>query len=808
MEITNLADERLTETDKKELAEKLSRSEVSPSSKHQTLAYKFYEEQLQTLGTPYDVTRIPISVLQQMERDPMLSFGLHFLRTPLIRAKWHIKCERADIAAFVDNALRAILPALIQQYTRSWNYGFSPVVKRFQLEMPDWRYKDPNDPDGDTKKVWDHGDIEAITWKTFIPLPCDPGKVEPEWDAKGQFNGMRYQGGALPIPFDVFGSNEGDGNVNKKIPLTHSLWNTNEKQSANGSLYGYPRVGYAYRFWWSFWFRWALYDRFFERKADPPYLVYFPTGYTSDEDDEDSALQNRALALALTDAARSGGGLALPGDVVRSYDDRATLLREWEIAELEIKGDMTHFVESFEYLDVMKLRSLWIPEQAFLEGKGGTSSRNVASEEIDIHKEGTAVEADALDEHINKYIIPDLVAANFPDFEGSCTKITTGFTDGDRQMLQNAVSLLGQAGPENLEDIDIREVLERLGYPLLSPDVIKKREEEAIKQLEQATPDPIAPVAGESAGVTDAGLYVQPGQVIRLEDTMDVPDSKHFKDKEVRRLANRMRSVWKENLQAVYEDFANFLEREGIKFDEAEETADDIVNRWEYDRQDLSSLLANSTSIVNNVIDQAGKVELKRIGHSEAWSPSSDLVADFLEDRGLNYVRAIDETTRNEIKTFLANKIREGSDTGSIITEVREHFVDFPDWRADRLVKTEVRDAYNFATILAGEQAGIKIVQAIDGTDFDDECRERNGKFFKIAEAYNESAKEHPNGTLEWRLTTRENLSVLYVEEMPDEEEVLGKFDAESDTIYLLSSLPVEIQTQYLLQLGESFESK
>ena len=76
---------------------------------------------------------------------------------------------------------------------------------------------------------------------------------------------------------------------------------------------------------------------------------------------------------------RSGGVIALPSDVYEDANGRGTM-RQWDIEFTKDAVNFEPFDKSFDYLDVQKLRSLWIPEQAFLEGKGGTSSRNVAAE--------------------------------------------------------------------------------------------------------------------------------------------------------------------------------------------------------------------------------------------------------------------------------------------------------------------------------------------------------------------------------------------------------------------------------------------
>lgn len=812
-----LADERLNDADKARIAKDIQKRESSPSTRHQSDLYQFFQEQILELGNPYDVTRIPISTLRQMERDPMIAFGLHFSRTPIMRARWMIECERADIATFIDKSLRKILPRYIIQHSRSWNYGFSPIVKRFQLEFPDWTYIDKSKSEEEIK-VWDKGSVEAVTWKTFVALPCDPMIVQPRWTAKGYFNGITYNGQSLPIPFASFDVNNQD---KKNINLRHSLWATNEIDSASGSIWGYPRVGYAYRYWWSYWFRWALYDRFFERKADPPYVVYYPTGgedYAGDGVSEPQSM--KAIALSIGESARGGGAIAMPGETFTGYDDRPTTTRKWEINELEVKGDMSHFVESFEYLDVMKLRSLLVPEQAFLEGKGGTSSRNVASEEIDIHSQGTAVLSEEIDDHINRYIIPDLIAANFPDFEGECKKVTTGFSEADNQALSEIIRLIGQADVGSLQNIDFREVLNRAGMPLVSHQEIKRQEDKIKEEVENATPIPIEPVDGEAAGVNEEGLYVAPRQVINLADDSSfitsLPKSRHYEDKEVLQNARKMRQAWNESYKEIYEDFVNYLTKQNFselslaEGDEADTLAQRIIDRWNLAKSKIDPLLSESNDYIKKIIARAAQRELRRIRTQADWTVDREDVAAFLEDRGAIYTKAVTDTIRAELRPFLAQLIRDGKSIEEMASEIRSHFADYPDWKANRLVRTEVRDAYNFATLSAGEAAGIKIVQAIDaklGNDRSDpECINRNGKFYRIGDALSEVLTEHPNGTLEIRLTKRENLSIQYADNIEDD--VTAYFDEDTNTIYFSNDLSEDEQFIYLDQIGRIFEQE
>jgi len=812
----NLIDEP-NEKDEALIRKRLQKPDQAPSSRQQSYSYQFFHEQVGSLGNPYDITRIPISVLEQMQRDPMIAFGMHFIKLPIIRSNWYIKCERPDIATFIDNSLRRILSTYINQRFQALYFGFAPIVKRFQYEMPTWKYYDPQQE----KEVlaWDEGNIKAITWKPFVNLPSNPSNVQPRFKlTTGEFNGIKYEGDSNLVPFGAVIR----GDNTQTIDLQHSLWLTNEKESANGSLWGFPRIGYAYRFWWSKWFRWALYDRFFERKSDPPLYIYYPTGGSGDytENDDGDVQSMKEIALGVGEQARAGGVIALPGNTITGYDDRPTSIREWELGELEVSGDMSHFIESFEYLDVMTLRAIWIAEQALIEGKGGTSSRNVAKEEISLHKEGAGAIADEIDDEINRWVIPDLIAANFPEFKGDCVKITTGFTDSDRQMMREVLQWVGQSDPTALRSLDVKQILERAGMPTISMTEIRRQEKEAERALIESQPPLINPEVNQS-GINEEGFYVPAKEQILLAENTEfiisLPKSKHYQDKKIINEGASLKKLWKNSYADIYENFASFISKENFAEEGVFNLADEekinalvekLIDKWKYPVNKLNNLFKESEKLSENIINRAGEVELRNAKLDPEWEPDKDALASFLEERGLFFAQAIEQTVKDELRSYLGNAIREGKSRKEIANGVREHFADFPDWKADRLVRSEIRNGYNFATLVAGEQAGIKIVQARDAQlgDTDPDCIERNGKFFKISDALSESAKEHPNGTLEWIYTKRENLSIEYIKEMPGED--LAYFDSDNNIAYLKSDIPLQIEKQFLIQLGDTLKNE
>lgn len=524
---TNLAENGSGEKDSRTRLQKRLSQDRRPSSQTSSGSWINWNYAAEVLGQPFDVQRIPISKLEQMRRDPMLAFGLTFVKVPLIRAPWYIKSNDPQRAAFVDNALRKIYARFIMAYTNAFDFGFSPIVKRFELTRPQWTYMD-NDS-GEEKSVWDRG-VDALVWKPFLAL--SPRGATPHWNSKGEFAGIDFapSGGVGAFGMSGFSPSTNASGKVADIPLDWALWATNEKDSVFGSLWGYPRIGYAYRYWWSYWHKFTLADRAFERWADPPVIVYHPAD--DGVDDEGNLIDLGDEAIAVAEQLRSGANVSFPSMVVRGYaDDRPTSVREWTAEQMETKSNFEALNQTFEYLDVQKLRSVMVPEQALVEGKGGSSSRNVAETFGDIFQAAQSVVMQEIDDHINRFMIPQLLEANFGPGGATCEKITTGFDPQDLDTMRTIITAV--ANKEGVFDlpVDMRELLERLGLPLLSHAASERDFEARLEKMKKMQPPEQEPTSG-SAGVNAEGLYYRgqeridlSGWVIERVDELPLDDN-------------------------------------------------------------------------------------------------------------------------------------------------------------------------------------------------------------------------------------------------------------------------------------------
>lgn len=544
--IVNLAQSGDSPAPEQRLQKRLSQSRV-PTTQTQSATWVNWNNMSSVLGQPFDTTRIPLSKLEQMRRDSMLAFGLALCKVPLIRAPWYIKSTDAQRAAFIDGALRKIYGRFILAYTNSFDFGYSAIVKRFEYGIPDWTYVNYDDigTTGDPaaeKDVWPNKDVQALLWKPFMAL--SPRIAIPHWNADGEFAGIDYSAGGNIGEYGLSGTGgfpwaNGSSGISSKaagrpgdIPLDWALWATNEKDSVFGSLWGYPRLGYAYRYWWSYWYKFGLADRAFEKWADPPVVVHYPADSALDA--HGNVVDFAGIALETAELIRSGANVALPSGVIRSDMDRATNTREWEINQLKSEVNFDALNVTFEYLDVQKLRSMMVPEQAVIEGKGGTSSRNVAATMGDLFQESQSVVMQEIDDCINRFLIPQLLEANFGPGGATCTKVTTGFDPQDIETMRLIVTGFANTDPGKLP-VDLRELMVRLGIPLLSHTAFQHELDRQAELAAKATPPPIAANKGPgkaTAGVTKAGLYETPGEFIDLSHLVEQEDEEEKEPEE------------------------------------------------------------------------------------------------------------------------------------------------------------------------------------------------------------------------------------------------------------------------------------
>jgi hypothetical protein len=799
----------------------------APTREAQRLASKDFSAQVASLDEQRMISRsflrqavgdfdpewINLPRLYQMRKDPMIQMGLHFCKFPLIRAKWHIDCEDPRIAAGVTEIIRKVYGPYTRVFLNMLDFGYQGGIKQFALGQIDGTFEDER---GNQVKIWDDEMVRPLVLKPPLPLPpdyCTP-KIE-----KGHFAGINS---ALGIAADAEQRTDED----RFIPAEWAIWTVNEFEEHFRNYFGYPRTGYAYRYWWSYWFRFHMEDRHFEMDADPALTISYPPGDSLGTNGQMTS--NKQLALEIGNDLRGGATIAWPSDVHVDEQGRKTTAPLWHAEFLQGGENLEAFRNSAEYLDILKLRSVLVPEQALVEGKGGTSSRNVAATYGDIFRESLGQMGDDLDDYWNTYLIPQIVSANWGADAPACTKKTTGFEDEDLTLAGELVKLAFNADPNALP-LDFRQILEIVHLPVMSVKEQKEREQQMQEQqmeeqkiaMEQAQaiaaeqPPPgqeQPPAQGLSIGgfrlpeATDPVIFLHQGEA-KIQST--APEWARIeadrRERNIDALTTRLQRELEVRYTAVIEMVASYIKDLGKsessklslafrrrsrvkKFLEVYNSTKDFVLNT------VSPLDERVKSEVANMYHASGASQLIKLGQKlDNWDVTRDDIQQWAEDV-VDLVLSDSDASLLEIhiRPWLEEQFEGGSyefdpePALKLSQKLRVKFLGYPRWMALRTARTEARRAYNNASLDVWELSGISRVRAYDGLGgvtgrTDETCLSRNGKIYSIEQARKEDASEHPNGTLGFVPIIDETVALIELSQTPTQPNA-----PHSDTVYVI----------------------
>jgi hypothetical protein len=855
--------------DPKEVA-KLEKSvlglEQAPTSAALTPGTTLAQLAQNVLGPPFDAERVTLAQMRQLRKDPMISFGLHYRKVPIARAEIYVEARdkkgtNAQVAAFVDACLRLIYSRFIFQRTLCLDFGYQGIAKRFVLSNPggvyeDYTSLDPNTGTPALKPIWDEGNIVPVIWKPFVALR--PELTAPMWDDKTEeFAGISY---TTPTTSAAATKKTGGKKTAKgvmEIDIYHALWATNQKDQEHGSIYGYPLTGYARFYWWTYNFLAGLSNRGYERLAIPPVLAFHPEGSTVVDSASGATRPNWEIALEMAERLRSNAVAAVPSTMAEAgIAETSNSQRAWDFKFLETPHEALQVFDArFNYLNVMKLRSVWVPELAFTGGEVGRTGGNVAEQMAEVFTQSQQLMMEEILDEINRYMIPQLLLLNFPEFVnngGRATVKSRGFRRDDMELYKQIIQLFGQADPSMLDKLDVAEVLKRVGLPMKTPEALQAEREHMATQAPPVPEVPGVTVANPqvnpgatnggsvpepnvaSAGFAGTGyqpfIYFQPPERIDLEFAdvdeylAGLPQSKHYTDKTVRALSVQLRRLWAAYWRRLYPAFARYLRKiDTLEFEDgdeqitwefagdpkvffmakrkAEAIARKIVKDFAADEKVLQELDAKSKALLLKILKRGAHMERQALGRDIDFDES--VYDTFLAEQVGRLIKLTHQTFGDEIRDHLVNEIRDGKTASEIADGIVARFETMPLSKAERIARSETRDAINAATLISGEGAGVRYVRATDGEDFDEDCANRNGKLFTVKEAWKEMRREHPNGTLGFTLMPRVNFSIEYVNSMPEgHDEHLAYFDDETSTAFIMRDLDGREVESYLSQLS------
>jgi len=239
----------------------------------------------------------------------------------------------------------------------------------------------------------------------------------------------------------------------------------------------------------------------------------------------------------------------------------------------------------------------------------------------------------------------------------------------------------------------------------------------------------------------------------------------------------------------------------------ADKAARALLKTWASSSEKLEELQEKSSVILRKVLARQFDLTKRETGLPSDWNDKVDDIDEWLANQTGRLIRLTQSTVRDELRAFIADQIVEGYSSVEIADNIRAHFTGFEGHKADRVARSEIRDAVNAATLINGESSGVRYARAVDGENFDKECADRNGKLYTIKEAWGQVRKEHPYGTLGFKLLPRASFSVETVSVLPegagDDPDITAWFDASTDTAFMLMAQPDEDKDEFLREVAD-----
>jgi hypothetical protein len=127
----------------------------------------------------------------------------------------------------------------------------------------------------------------------------------------------------------------------------------------------------------------------------------------------------------------------------------------------------------------------------------------------------------------------------------------------------------------------------------------------------------------------------------------------------------------------------------------------------------------------------------------ESWRGGSYPFLEQNFDKMADRVTGIDDTTKNKIADAVEEGLRRGYSTSQIATGydlegykgVSGVFTAADEYRAEMIARTEGRDAFEKGSLASYAMAEVPAVEAMDGDEFDEFCKLRNGVVYPLSPA-------------------------------------------------------------------------
>jgi hypothetical protein len=750
---------------------------------------------------PEDPTSVSFPFLRRMRRDHMVAMGLHFISMDALSAPFWFDGDDARVQAYADKLIRPIYVDLMLAIFRFFWAGYSPGVKNFKTAQPNWTYYE----DGVAKKVWDNPSIDAIVYESITPL--QPETAQISWDSNGRMKGIMYD--SRYAPAGSTGAFIVDGKRTPNIDLLHSFWATHEKMGEDGNPYGFPRIAHCAPIFWMYRWVWDLIARGFENSFDPGPVVRFPREDASQLADDGTREDPSKTALRIGQRRRTGSTIALPSDPYKDLQDKPTGTYKWGIEYPKAETNFDSLMEFIGYLEAAKLNSLFLPEQSLAEGRGGSSSRNVAEEFGDQRSTSQNVVLEQAHRFITDVFVAPVINMVFPHYEGELTMKSIGAGGAATDLLRQVFQLVGQQDFKRF-GIDMRRLAEANNFPMLDP-AEQQRELEAAARVAAAAPPAVEPTQGRRALVTQTGFdemsYHQISQRLSPVEFLSrdgdfvasLPACDAFSDATVVAHVRELRGALMRLSDHLYRDFARAVSRRRdmlvLDADSGGVDVEATIRSWVPSAEGVEPIALVIRGALGKVFDRSARQAARGVGSQHLAQGESD----WLDQRAAALVGRAASVVREHVAEAVADVVAAGrADGRSVAAAVRDLVGDsLADSWASAYACAESLRAHNRAVLDVGEAAGVSKAQVVD------ECCDRHAQIYDL-DALKLEDLSSPSCTMSVRLLPKapDDLSVRRTEL----QDGLGAmYDEDSSTILIDPSAPGDQVAEFLLAMASRF---
>jgi len=395
----------------------------------------------------YSPYAISIETRKRMRLDPQIRLALAAIKAPIMGLAWRAESVDGSLARFVESALRPVWRSLVRSALNAVDFGFQVHEKVWQVG--ELKVEEPAAEGG--RRVRTCPDV--VTYRKLKDL--DPASVVILADERGNFAGFKQ------LSTDVV------------VPAEKAFVVTFEKEW--GNLYGTSRLDAAYEPW--YWCRvmYASCNRYFERKGDPPIKGHAPAEIRLDEDGNEVTSLDEANTVI--QSLRAGGTAVFPDE----RDEHGNPRWDFEFLLDDKRAEM--FLDYIQHLEVLKLRAMLVPERV-LTHEGATGSYALAQEHTDTFLRSEELLIQELLDHINRYLVPQLIFYNFGPQAPPVNITTSGLSRSTRELMKElllqvlAAERVAKEGerPDLAAIIDVVKLLEELNLPVKDESRVASRE--------------------------------------------------------------------------------------------------------------------------------------------------------------------------------------------------------------------------------------------------------------------------------------------------------------------------------------------